>query len=425
MPPTTEPIPAPKGNGADAAAFLLHHGYPATIPSIRSSDYELALANPFLYYLTRRLSLARAFDWSEALSRGSWLHRCLELDTFQGPVPPDLLTPLILRRQEELRTICASLGIVGDELRTILDREREDALTTLAWYSAASTVSISPTTKDFRSYLGASRWRVLGRELRATYHTSLWPRTPLIGVFDLFLYNSSTNTLWILDLKSCSESPITRLSTCPLEFQTEHYLYIAVHLLEEGILHKQFDLPTDVTVGGMLHLAIQKPAIKFGQEDRPYTEVPFTPSRGKNKGITRMEREYSGEPSWDLYRRRCTTWYQGVDQYAHLKEERTSSEIGPPVNISYTSVSALDSNAFERYSRRVEFLYDLATRHAVPCAFLQSASDLRQFGGLSKWAPFSLCPVKDWPEIIAREGFIVRSRDEAPLESPRVENPHL
>jgi hypothetical protein len=56
------------------------------------------------------------------------------------------------------------------------------------------------------------------------------------------------------------------------------------HTLSSQLAARSFDI--------LLHLAVQKPTIKFGQNDRPSREIEFTPTRGKNKGITRTEREY-------------------------------------------------------------------------------------------------------------------------------------
>ena len=78
MPPNVQEIKPPEGWGEDAARWLEAHGMVAEVPTIRSSDYESCLGNPFGYYLTRRLGLSDALRWSEALSRGSWFHKRFE-----------------------------------------------------------------------------------------------------------------------------------------------------------------------------------------------------------------------------------------------------------------------------------------------------------------------------------------------------------
>lgn len=421
MPPCTPAPPVPTGRGRDAAAFLSYHGLvPRTCP-IRSSCYESGLSNPFIYYLTRRLGLARPFDSSTALTRGSWTHTCLELDPLSCP-PAALEQPLhaVLKlRLDELKTQCESQGIVGDSLKAFLDRETKDALSALAWYQAASSVTITPQHRDFRTYLSRDHWVILGHELKATYLDPSFPKTPLVGVYDLLLYHRTHNTLWVLDLKTCSESPVTRLATCPIEFQTQHYLHILRELVRSGVLQAQFNLPADVQPMGMIHLAIQKPTIEFGQLDRSFREVPFTPKTGKNKGITRMEKEFYGEPTLSNYFTRCRHWYNATDDYTHLAPARATPEVGPPVNLSFSPItSVLDADGTIQYTSRLKYIEDLARREATPENFLVSASDLRSFGSLSPWAPFALCPVKHWPEIMQREGFIVSFRDEDTPHEP-------
>src|SRR6185312_8257420 len=70
------------------------------------------------------------------------------------------------------------------------------------------------------------------------------------------------DVLWIVDFKTCEESPKVRLETCPFEFQTRHYLAIASKIF--GAIKAKYKLADKVTFGGMIHVCIQKPTIDFG-----------------------------------------------------------------------------------------------------------------------------------------------------------------
>lgn len=409
MPPETPPIPVPAWN--DAASFLRHHGIIPVDPPIRSSDLRLVTTSPFTYYLTRRLGITKAFARSEALARGSWLHKCFELDSFTAPTFRDSSTVLrywqvLDARLAELKVICKSRGLDTATTTEILTRETHDARTAFAWYAAAARVSIHPTIGTFRHYLAQSAWRVLARELTLTVPSHLGG-PPLRAVPDLLLHNHARNELWLVDLKSTSMDPRDRLSLCSHEFQAAHYLHVTREALTHHLLDA-YSLPDDIRVGGIMHIAIQKPTIKFGQNDRPHREIQFTPSRGPNKGITRTEREYYGEPDHTIYLTRCDQWFAGTHEFSHLAPAREAS---PPINISYTPASILDNPAYPSYDARLSQITAFATCEPSPDNFPFDASEFASHGRLTPWAHFAINPVQHWPEIMAREGFVVNHRD--------------
>lgn len=411
MPPETPPIPRPD-RGRDALPFLAHHGIVPTSPPIRSSDLKLCTSSPFTYYLTRRLGLTKTFSHSEALSRGSWLHKAFELDPLTGTTSfrdgpaPVLYNHVLQERLGELRIQAKARGLDSETTSTILAREERDAQTALAWYGSAARVTIHPDIGSFRSYLSRPHWRLLAREHTETVPSHL-EGPPLKAVFDTLLHNTVRNELWIVDLKSTSLPPTVRLSLCAYEFQAAHYLHILREALAAGHL-TAFNLPDDIRIGGIMHIAIQKPTITFGQNDRPYQLVDFTPSRGKNKGITRQEKEYYGEPSLDIYLTRCDHWFQGTHEFSHLAPTRDSE---PPVNISFTPLSILDNPLYPSYDARLSLIHSYATCEPTPDNFPYDASEFSAKGRLTPWGHFAINPVHHWPEIMAREGFIVAHRD--------------
>lgn len=413
MPPETSEVSIPKGRGRDSKEWMEYHGYVATTPSIRSSDYEGVLHCPFQYYLSRRLGLSPALRWSKALSRGSWFHKRLELYREEGWVASQHMEAQLQDRLEELREICKARGIKGSSRDEILDREKKDFKCALGWYDAAMELSFGDRQVSLLSFISQPHFRNLGSEVGVRLHMpQIAPteRVMLTAMYDILLYHEVQNTIFIVDAKTCSESPVDRLSTCPLEFQTQHYMMVLKYALEANLLQPLYNLPEDVRVGGMIHMAIQKPTIEFGMKDRDYEEKEHTLTRGPRKGQVEMRRTYMGEPRFENYLERCKNWYRATGEYEHLAPKWSSS---PPVNISLTYGSTLlDQDYLDEYLSRVSVIRHYAKCHPIPKNFPRSASHLRQFGKLSPFAPFYLVHPREWPGIIEREGFIQLDRDE-------------
>lgn len=412
MPPETESIPLPEGRGLDAMEWLESKGLVAQIPTIRSSDYEAVLSNPFRYYLTRRLGLAPRISWSAALSRGSWVHKALELDSFVGPLSDERFQARYHRALEarlaELREICASVGIVGDPLRDILDREHHDAELAMAWYQAGASVHIADSTGGFRRYLAKPQWRLVAREpvIRLKYR-----RTWRVAQPDIIMLNIRQNRLWLVDFKTTSLSPRERLSFCPIEFQTIHYLHCLNDALHDGLIHKHFpEIPPDATVGGMIHVGLMKPSIVLSSQDRNYEIVRREITRGPNKGEIREEKKYFGEPLRENYLVRVRDWMQGTGDYVHLAKQRNSD---PACNMSFTPAGDIlsDTGSME-YEARLSTVYRYAACDPIPHNFPMSVHALILYGAADKFSPFFLTPVDTWPALVQELDLIIRYRDE-------------
>lgn len=401
MPPETQEIKAPK-EGESVIPWLESHGLVAEKPPIRSSDYETCLGNPFSYYLHRRLGLCDALRWSEALSRGSWFHKRFEYFELPDEQAATLLDQHLKERTEELTAICAEVGIQADERKNIIERETQDFQVTRAWYDAIKGAPMD--------WINQPHFRNLGTEIKAIYHDKRFPETPLIAQFDALLYHEEQNSLWVVDLKTCGESPTDRLQTCPIEYQTQHYIEIARLLVASGEMQEKFDLPQDVRVAGMAHIGVQKPTINFGLNDRDYQEEEHTLKSGPRKGQIEIRRKYLGEPRYENYVERCRRWYAGEGEYEHMKVDR---EENPPVNISYTYNHRHDpSDTNPEWFARTQMIYHYATAPAEPINFPRSASSLRSFGKLSKMAPFYLTAPSQWPTIRQELKLITLRRDE-------------
>jgi len=457
MPAPTKAIPLPIDRGESAADYLEAHGIVAHFAtSMRSGDYELCLSNPHLYYLIRRLGLRPALGWSKAMNRGSWFHHLLAL--FNNPNRFKLYDALQTQRLAELGGTCKALGLSVEKALEITARELKDAAVARAWFEATESVPIKRKGIDkattFQEWLRDGGWQVVGSEVQIIYMHPDYPGVPIVVQYDLLLYNPKANALWIVDGKTTSDPCIIRLATTKHEFQTQHYLVTADRHLPT--LAKALDLPGDVHLAGMIHIAIWKPGIEFGQKDRDYQWV----SEGKRKGIVgriirvssptsperpyraswyatdgdgtgsvssvgtfeecfealheatgkKPEKLYSGEPSLPNFIKRLGQCYRAEGEYLG---EKLNREEDPPVNWIYTSATVLQERAWlTEYWDRVQFIHSHATRPPVPSAFHRHISDLRKWGRLSEYAPFFLSEPKDWPEIIKRNNFIIAHRDD-------------
>jgi len=409
MPPDVEMPKPPSGMGREAMDWLCSIGLSPVTPAVRSSDYELLLSNPFFYYLTRKLGLCDRLKWSPAACRGTWIHKAAELDPFSIPLSDPAFTTgynqSVKDRLTELTLVCNESGIVGDVRAGILERESRTADTALGRYLASSSIEI-PNYGYFRTWM--SSFTVLARELEVS--VPCFPGSTLMATAKLdALVLDQHRKLRIIDYKTSEMDLIDRLSTCPSEFQTNHYLSVTRTALQSGILRSFIpSLPDDVSIGGMYHVAFLQPSIVFGEKDRPFTDNPHVLQSGPRKGQTEIRRTYHGEPHFPLYVARVRRWLLGEGEYADLKPDRLAS---PAINISHTPIDNLDSWRGEEYAAQLEFVAEFASRTPYPRNFPKSINSLRQYGDLSDWAPLALLPVADWPAVFRKLGLIVQHRD--------------
>jgi len=455
-------IAPPETWGQDSLEWLESCGIIPTVPDVYPSHFNTACRDEFRYYLVHRLGIRPAFEYSEALSRGSWLHLCAEYWITLGPaVWEDAIRKVLETRLKELRKVCDVLRLSEEKTATILEKERNDALCTVGWWNAYLDTPITPTL-TLHKYLTSSNLRHLGSEVHLSMPNPAGKRVyPLLAAyFDHLYYNPNTNQIWDLDFKTTSKSCIDRLKQAPYEFATLAHLTILEHHLTS--LAATYDLPASVSVGGMIHVALRKPTITLGQRDRPHhfactgkrsglsgtarprpddswyartvydengllaSEVTFPPSvEGGAKqaalawlhgavGVKPKE-TYYGEPSIATYTGRVLEWATGVGHYA---EEGPSRAADPVVNISETAATILDdSDEWHQFSRKLKMVGDLAIRYPLPSNFIRpmyGMSDGRS-NKPSPFAPFYTSHPRTWPTIIEQEGFILKN---VPQENP-------
>lgn len=460
MPPEIQPTSLPKDRARSARQFLETEGLVARVPSIRSSDYSSALSDPFSYYLRRRLGLTQALQYSEALSRGSYFHVLFALydrdDRWQ------IFRRMCKTRLDEINKLCKDLRLSEDARVTSVQNEQIDQAFATAWYAAftdlpciSNTSACDHLTKNYLK---------LGAEVRLTWVDERFPKTRQVAQFDLLLLDRRTNKVWIADAKTTSLPPLIRLSTVREEFQTMHYMHCLEWFLSRGLLHERYPmLPKDAELGGMMHMAILKPSIQFGMQDRPFTwesegkrtgvsgRIMRTPVNLQDKGTHVIqwtakppyaepfcgtmdeclaelhartgktpEKKFTGEPSIEAYTQRCMRWYKGQGEYLDKAPDFVND---PPINISYTHASAmLDKDWRADYLSRVAMIYNLATIEANPCNFLRNIDSLRMGANLNPFSPFYLTEPKDWPGLVASQQFLVAHRDAGDL--PAEPEPH-
>jgi hypothetical protein len=383
----------------------------------------MALRDPWSYYVVHRLGLVPKLSWSKCLSLGSWFHTACEYH--QNPKahepyasPWGAYRELLNSRLQELAAIGASMGFNPTSVEKIGLREEKEAYSAWALHHGSSKVPLPTTSLTWTETLHQSKYKMVGTEVELSLKHPLIQH-PVGCRVDAILYHKDHNTLWLVDYKTTSKSVLDRAAICPIEFQTQLYLDIVAQLLEtregplESLLSKLElgDKRDSLQVRGMLHIIIRKPGIQFGMEDRDFKDEEFTPSRGPNKGITRLERVYTGEPKLSNYVRRVSDWYSRSGLYTHLSETETAETF--PVGISTSPIShVLASDGLHSYYSRLKYLHSLATRIPAPENFLVNPGSSDDFSSVSHITDMSVVDIEQWPSIISSHNLMVRKPDE-------------
>lgn len=415
----------------DEAVWLGQNGFPNRIPHIRSTMAGRAIEDPFQFLLIDRLGIVPALAYSQALNRGSWFHECARLigttECFDENHPE--LNRLLDQRLVELNESCARFGVIGDYKADILENERRDSLATRAWMEAYQhiPIQIGQDRSTFPQYFNRPYWGLpvttAGEDtteaLISIVHPR-WPSTPLTIQADRLLYHRGMNKLWLVDYKTTAAKVSDRLQTCPIEFQSRHYMivlklalannWIQPHLLVDGV-----PLPASCELGGIIHIGFRKPQINFGMKDRSFTLDTSPFKSGPRKGQPRNEKVYEGEPVFANYLARVKDWCAGRGDYADTAAELATE---PNVNMSFTYPSALDARALHEYILVLNRVYSLSTCPAIPAHFYRTLNGaVMQGGAPSDYAPFHYArSVRDWPEIMQKGRYFINPRQETPLQ---------
>lgn len=404
---TTPPdlsIPTLEG-GQSATEWLAFNGiYPRPFNTIRSSDFTHALEDPFSFYLKKVLGLESIFaPPSTALAHGTWFHKCLELSNAPIDGQQHAFLTALASRLESLEALCETAMIPEGETRKILEVEERDAKLARTWFLASSAIKIPAQRLGFSAtfveLLSAAFFHVLGSEVVLTYRDPSFPGALLVAQLDKLIFDRSSNQLWILDAKTTGKIPSLRLATVHIEYQTQLYCYILRALLPQII--EYFNLPSSTTIGGFIHLAIQKPTIRFDKRvDRPYQEVHHILKSGPRKGQMEIRKEYTGEPSFDMYLKRVEAWYSGTGRYEESEELRT---IQPPVDMTYSPITTvLSEDGAIQFMRRTQHIYELLRPPFDPARYLMNPDNAMKVDGPHQFTDFYVCSPAHWPRVMAK-----------------------
>lgn len=373
--------------------YLEYHGLVAIQPEVRSSDWYLASQDPFKYYLTRRLGLTSPLSISDALSHGTWFHEAAALDNYTADLQK-IVKPyenLIQKRLTELRALGAA-GYSASTLNEVIKDEERRAREALAWYVGASSLPFpwQGETYTLRTFLRRLRTKDLGSEI--TWSTVIGG-TRVKGIIDRLIL--AGNDLYIVDWKTSSDHPGERAAMCPWEFQTQLYLKGLDRCLSDPAFRNAHNIPHSATLAGMYHVIVQKPALKFGQNDRDFTETTKILKSGPNKGQRRTEKTYHGNPKLSNYLDRIREWYANVDPQ------------DPPIDVSLT-VHPLPSEVSEQFHHRLDHVRHLATITPDPVRFPSYPKSGTRATALDR---FTVVPVEHWPELVQDLKLIVQHRE--------------
>lgn len=410
-------------------SLLEEMGLRPSTPPIRSSHYGMALRDPWSYYVIHRLGLVPKLSWSKCLTLGSWFHTACEFH--QNPkahephaTPWAAYRELLNARLQELAAICASIGHSPQAVEKIGLREEREAYSAWALYHGSSKVPLPSSSLTWTETLHHRKYVVLGTEIDLTM-THPVINHPVGVRLDALLYHREHNTLWIVDYKTTSKSIMDRAAICPIEFQTQLYLDVVDTLLTTchpsmekllAPLNLTEDQYNTLSVRGMMHVIIRKPGIQFGMEDRDFEDKEFTPTRGPNKGVTRMERVYVGQPKLSNYVRRVSDWYTRSGTYLHLAETESAETF--PVGISHSPKSlVLADDQLHSYHSRLKFLHSMATRIPAPENFLVNPGAADGHDHISHITDLSVVDIANWPTVISSHNLMVRKPDETIIEN--------
>lgn len=430
--------------------------------AIHSSDAALLDRCRFQFFLQRRLGLVPAFSISKALSHGKWLHKAFEqIDAPEADLRSHMARAL-KARTAELRGYGKALSLSTGTIAKEVAEEKHEAAEALAWILASRAFHLPKNkflAQGWGGFLSPKKWRTLGSEVRIL-HKLPDIHTPAVIAIDKLLLNRKTNRLWIVDAKSTSFPTVQRAKQVRAEFQPIHYLYTAQVALDSGLLHSHYELPANTTLGGVIHIIIRKPSIRFGSKDRDYVwhsagkrsgvegfallkkgpirthwvvylydfdnavgtpnrvlsapgfESPWAEGYAREKLYEstgkKPEKRYNDEPNVANYQRRCLDWYTARGDYADNAEEWEQS---PPVNIVRSpSNFLLDPRRMRSYHWQLKRLDHFSTIDPIPGNFDETAAGIEAED--FRYEEFYVNPVSHWPGIIVKQRLVQQFRDE-------------
>ena len=453
MAPELARLSVPEGFDVDAKNYLEHLGICSKKVPIRGSSWTQIISDPFSFYLNVRLGLRKAINEAKALNNGSWGHAAAEYNNDY-----ETYSKLLEEKKKNISDVGKALRYSGDRLVRLLEEETRYAACGWSWWQIVSNMPFKSTNYKVQDLYDTSKiLHIFSQEDKITIPGERFGvASPIVVQPDALAVNTKTKKVWVIDWKSTSFPTSDRLSLCPLEFATQLYSHVINHLLEKKELGDHVDAfdqlgIADLTFGGMMHVAYQKPSFKFGtSEDIPYRIVSdgtrkkvwgtITFSGGeytvKTMGVERVWKyagpfatedeaiahlheltgkkpikETDGEPTVELYLKRCEDWYYARGKHSHLREERERS---PVIDQSFVPYELLQRpHQIKEFHKRLQIVDEYSTCLATPDAFPKHSNPTgyQIKPSSSAFFPFYVTPVDQWPAIIMDKGLIQSHRD--------------
>jgi len=419
-------------------------GVSPVVPDIRSSDAGM-LNDPFKYMLSRRFGLVPLLWFSEALSIGTWWHLCAE-----GVYEKDYGVSEFQRRSaarlEEIEALLKLHGVQEDAIVDIIERERKSALKAAACYEATINMPVhigSMLKHGFGTWLRQHDRRPLARErdLRIEMPDLA---TNLVARPDMLVYDPKAGGVWIIDYKTTASSAIDYCRYAAARFQTMHYIRVTHWALQLGALAEEL-----AAIGaqkrteclGMVHFVVRKPTISPSSVDCPYVyeaesaktgyrgfaektpkgwRVVVIDADGVEHPKTASNEDDAVEILWTGVGKKPSKVRSSVHDYhaylARVRDWYSSSErvAADVVNMSITPADwVLDPSRDAEYAGIIGWVARLAD---APLDFehyprIGSSIQANMNRRPSPYADFYITDPEEWPEVIARNRFIVSHRD--------------
>lgn len=356
--------------------------------------------------------------WPDAMARGQTIHRL-----FQSSLCSN--TPMVFKHPAaDLVDYHSTHGRAMPRsyaVPIIAENKRNDEIAT-AWWDAIQGVTLDPNLgTDILGLFPPDQWEVVGRPEFPLYYQEPDGGPAFYAPCDMLMFHKQSQRYWILDLKTTGALPSVKLSGISRSFQTQLYCYLLSKVL-----------PDPNMAGGLLHVALQTPPIVPSFHDRSYRWRAVSPTDRKicavaelltdlygnkiwhcvsncpfsghtrdsftdeNAAIDFLKRstgggtpnkEYTGEPNIENYKKRCSDWYRAEGQYS----KRKGSE--PTLAASFSPMKhVLDDIGMNLFTRRVGFIQGMIVSHPddLPLA------DTDPVRGASPLHELAMAPLDDW-----------------------------
>jgi hypothetical protein len=287
-------------------------------PTIRSTAVRTLSVCRRRYALSERYGLRHKALVRKALHRGTVVHRHIELVLKKTPdaeIDPALDALYDEFWEKEILPNINKGGLLPDG--TPVDEVRED--TRMDHLKAKGMARAFVAKYD----LYPDQWEIIGCECLITAKMPGF-KLPIRCKLDLAIRNRSTRRIWIWDVKTTADPPLSVVAAAPLDIQTT--------INRIGAMAQW---PDDI-IEGFCHNVLRTPGIKFC--DPTYTFAAVKPGAkratrvfdteaelqewiGLNPGAWSVERRVTGDKDIEAYAERIAEWYRVREELAEMGDK--------------------------------------------------------------------------------------------------------